>query len=263
MDTIAFAVMLALGLTVLAVSIMYGGSKLYIRTGLISYLGLPIILAGMVPQTMAGLIVLGILENHSLVPSANAKERAIDPFTLDIAGVKIGMSPAEARAGLEEAGYSVSDDRMGASWKAWVASEAGKYANTPRDNSQSVHYTIAEGPDFQKIEVQYEVRPGGSRVRKIEYSRPARVGDIRPQARAKYGEPTRTSVNGIRYCQLPKDCPQGFMMDSQGPSLEVYNSYTARSMIILSQGTLADADWKIAFMAAVQNIAPTYGKAAF
>jgi hypothetical protein len=57
-----FSLALALGLTALALSFMYGGSKLYTRHGIVSYVGLPIILAGIIFQSMAGMVVLGLLK---------------------------------------------------------------------------------------------------------------------------------------------------------------------------------------------------------
>jgi hypothetical protein len=194
---------------------------------------------------------------------AIAKEKAIDIEALDVAGVKLGMTPAEARAALIAAAYSVSDDQMGPSWMASVSEEAGKYANTPRYTTQSVIYTRAEAPDFQKIEVSYQVGPEGSRVRKVEYSRPADRGDIRPTAMEKYGDPTVYSINGFRYCPTKAVCPNSFMAQAPEASIEVHQSMTGRSYIILSQGGVTDLHHEIAFKKAVRDIAPNYGKAAF
>jgi hypothetical protein len=62
MQSTLFSFALVLGLTALALTFMYGGSKLYTRHGIVSYMGLPIILAGVVFQSMAGMVVLGLLE---------------------------------------------------------------------------------------------------------------------------------------------------------------------------------------------------------
>src|SRR3546814_20964900 len=53
------------------------------------------------------------------------------------------------------------------------------------------------------------------------------------------------------------------MSDMPTASLEIYQSNTSRSFIILSQGDIADAATKAAFDKAVRNVAPNYGKAAF
>lgn len=196
-------------------------------------------------------------------PAAVAKGRDVDVAALDVAGIKLGMSPSEARAGLEAAGFKVSDDRTGPSWTAQIAEEAGKYANTPRDTTRGTYYTDGEGPDYQQVEVAYEVGPRGSRVRKVRYSRPGGQGDLRPLAITKYGDPTIRRLNGMRYCTSSTECDDSFMSDMPSASLEVYQSNTGRSFIILSQGIAADSATKAAFDKAVRDIAPNYGKAAF
>lgn len=209
------------------------------------------------------LITLAAVALATAAPSAEAKGRVVDTTILDVAGVRLGMSPAEARAALEAGGFNVSDDRTGPSWTAQIAEEAGKYINTPRDTTRGTWYTDAQGPDAQTVEVSYEVGPRGSRVKNIRYTRPGNRGDIIPMAIAKYGEPTLHRVSGVRYCSSVKDCNDSFMSDMPSASLEVYQSYTSRSFIILSQGTLADGATKAAFDKAVRDVAPNYGKAAF
>src|SRR3546814_3793150 len=90
-----------------------------------------------------------------------------------------------------------------------------------------------------------------------------RSGDIIPLAIAKYGEPTLRRLSGIRYCSSEKECRDSFMSDMPTASLEVYQSNTSRSFIILSQGDIADAATKAAFDKAVRDVAPNYGKDAF
>src|SRR3546814_9257837 len=120
-------------------------------------------------------------------------------------------------------------DRSGPSWTAQIAEEAGKYVNTRRDTTRATHYTDAEGPDFQTVEISYDVGPRGSRVRKVKYTRPGSRGDIIPLAIAKYGEPTLRRLSGIRYCSSEKECRDSFMSDMPTASLEVYQSNTSRS----------------------------------
>src|SRR3546814_3176024 len=151
------------------------------------------------------------------------------------------MVPDEARIGLEAAGFKVSDDRSGPSWTAQIAEEARKYVNTRRDTTRATHYTDAEGPDFQTVEISYDVGPRGSRVRKVKYTRPGSRGDIIPLAIAKYGEPTLRRLSGIRYCSSENECRDSFMSDMPTASLEVYQSNTSRSFLIISQGDMADA----------------------
>lgn len=194
---------------------------------------------------------------------AYAKPRLVDAAAFDVASVKLGMTPEEARQALVTHGYSVGADSMAESWNARVASEAGKYANTPKDNTRAVYATQAEGPESQKVEVLYEITASGSHARKITYSRPGSQGDIRSVAIQKYGQPTRVSMNAFRYCSEIKDCPQYLYDNAPSPSMEVLYSYSGRSSVILSQGKNLDMRWQAAFSDAVRKLAPNYGKAAF
>src|SRR3546814_3466932 len=90
-------------------------------------------------------------------------------------------------------------------WSSDVCS-SDLYVNTRRDTTRATHYTDAEGPDFQTVEISYDVGPRGSRVRKVKYTRPGSRGDIIPLAIAKYGEPTLRRLSGIRYCSSEKEC---------------------------------------------------------
>ena len=209
------------------------------------------------------LITLAAAALAASTPAVAAKERIVDVTALDVAGVRLGMTPSEARVGLEAAGFNVSDDQTGPSWTARIAEEAGKYVNTPRDTTRGTHYTYAEGPDFQTVEVSYDVGPRGSRVRKVKYTRPADRGNILPTAIAKYGEPTVRRLNGLRYCSAAKECNDSFMSDMPSASIEAHQSNTSRSFIIMSQGDAADGASKATFDKAVRDIAPNYGKAAF
>src|SRR3546814_20719473 len=80
------------------------------------------------------LITLAAAAIASSATAAVAKERIVDVTTLDVAGVRLGMFPDEARIGLEAAGFKVSDNRSGPRWTAQIAEEAEKYATTQHDN---------------------------------------------------------------------------------------------------------------------------------
>src|SRR3546814_12529809 len=53
------------------------------------------------------LITLAAAAIASSATAAAAKERIVDVTTLDVAGVRLGMFPDEARIGLEAAGFKV------------------------------------------------------------------------------------------------------------------------------------------------------------
>src|SRR3546814_16887735 len=127
------------------------------------------------------LITLAAAAIASSATAAAAKERIVDVTTLDVAGVRLGMFPDEARIGLEAAGFKVSDDRSGPSWTAQIAEEAGKYGNTRRDTTRATNYTDDDGPDFQTVEISYDVGTRGSTWLKVNSTPPGNPGHITQQ----------------------------------------------------------------------------------
>src|SRR3546814_20159618 len=108
---------------------------------------------------------------------------------------------------------------MSPSWTAQSATEAGKYVNTRRDTTRATHYTDAEGPDFQTVEISYDVGPRGSRVRKVKYTRPGSRGDILTLAIAKYGEPTLRRLSGLRSSSSDNEYRDSFMSEIGRPTV--------------------------------------------
>lgn len=208
-------------------------------------------------------VFFSLLSFLLLVPHSYAKDRSQNVQDFDVAGVKLGMSPLEARTALVEHGFSVSDDRMSLSWAGQIAAEAGKYVNTPKIETQSVWLTSAKGPDYQSIEVTYEIRPAGSVVATVTYQRPASTGDIWPTVRQRYGLPTWKSVVSAIYCADMTGCPERYFTEADFAYLLIYSSGSGRSSVTLSQGRKANLSWKSDFYAAVRAIAPAYGKAGF
>lgn len=197
--------------------------------------------------------------------SANSKTRVVDVAGIDVAGVRLGMTPEAARQALTNQGFQLSDDEKYLSWSAQVAAEAGKYMNTPKDTTQAIWETLAEGADYQKVLVRYEINDDGSRVKEVRYTRSARLGNILKLATDRYGQPTRIDMNTYHYCPQVKGCPTSLLSKAGFPSLEVHHPFSefGSSVITLSQGTAADQRWDTKFREAVIAMAPNYGKAAF
>lgn len=192
-----------------------------------------------------------------------AGPRLVDVASLEVAGVKLGMSPEVARQVLLANGFNVSSDVFAESWSARVASEAGKYVNTPKDHTRAVAGLSAEGPEYQRVDVSFAITATGSFVRKVEYTRPSGQGSLIGLALKKYGKPTKSGLNSVRYCSSGDGCSDSFMGVVEFPNIEVRDSYSGRSSVTLTQGRKADSELKLKFMKAVQAIAPNYGKAQF
>ena len=150
------------------------------------------------------LFLSALIAFHSSAALSKSTLHVVENF--DVAGVKLHMTPEEARHALAAKGFSVSDDSMGDSWSAQVSAEAGKYANTPKYYTRAVRYTNAEGPESQKVEVSYEVLEEGSFVKEVRYSLPAERGKFIELVKSKYGRPTRDGLGVWRYCVSPSGC---------------------------------------------------------
>jgi hypothetical protein len=207
-------------------------------------------------------VLMGVVA-LAIPTAAVAKSPIYDVARFDVAGVRLGMTPAEVREALVAKGYSLSDDHMYRSWEARVAEEAGKYANTPKISTRAVGSTSAEGPEYQRVEVSYEVSPRGSLVSRVVYSRPGSQGDIRPMVIQKYGPASNVGVMSLGYLSSKDDQKPYFMGDSSLPSLYVYHSNTGRSSINLDYGQIARLRHEAEFAAAVKVIAPKYGEPSF
>lgn len=135
--------------------------------------------------------------------------RAHDPREFDVAGVRIGMSPAEARNALVARGYTVgadNTDTMG--YHYWLES-ALRERNSAHPYPQSVRRVrgfTGSGPAGETIVVSFHDTPSGAQVREVSLGIDPRRTDtsgVRRDVMAKYGQPTvaRDSLASAWWCR--------------------------------------------------------------
>lgn len=132
-----------------------------------------------------------------------------DPRHFDVAGVRIGMSPAEARAALVGRGYTVgadNTDTMGYSY--WLGTALReRNPDHPYPNSQQrVRGFSATGPSGERMVLEFHDTPTGAQVRQVNLSLGGgrtETSGVRQSVMEKYGRPTvaRDSLGSAWWCR--------------------------------------------------------------
>ena len=201
-------------------------------------------------------------------------------FSLDVAGVRLGMSASEARAALVKAGYAMPATNgvsYGPSFAARVRAEAARRrtggATSPAMTDRVMTQLQGVGPNRETITVGLTAVPtGGSTVTSVYLTMPQEVmkGDVfLRQVIAKYGKPDGSRDQGmtLAWCSAPLKSVCGTITPFQRrpgalPNLTasiVYNDNTIR----LQEGTEQDRERERAYAAAVDGAAPKTDRAAF
>lgn len=148
---------------------------------------------------------------------------ARSPLALDVAGVTLGMSEAQAEAALAAASYRCEPFGHEANFDEQVADEVlrrqGKsvpWGGSGRSGTQEMTCT---GPNGEVLKISWAQVRGGAIVDEYRLIVDAKRVDqaaLRTQALVKYGRPTLgTPVDGA-WCLNAKDCGGG-LVSSKGP----------------------------------------------
>lgn len=160
------------------------------------------------PQRIAVLATMLALGGTAYAATQYANVRA-----MDVAGVRLGMSPAEARAALIAKGMTPkAKDEMNLSWDSLVEIKAASRNGTPIPKSSFVPgHTVATGPAGEYIYVSYGQTPTGSEVSAVTYSIPSDRIDQNVYVQGvmrKYGAASFAGKAHWRYCTSGDDkCP--------------------------------------------------------
>ncbi len=193
--------------------------------------------------------------------------RTVDATQFDIAGVKLGMTPEEARAALKAKGFvpNASDPRQD-SWSARVSTAAAERGRGPAVAGTIPQFTMAFGPAKERVEVWYAPTPTGARAATINY-----VIDhdrITPEAFIKglgtrYGKPTTATGHRGSWCNRSERECGGLAETGQLPMLAAdVDRYTLYSLK-LSEGSRAADQRKASLASAIDAAAPRDAKVSF
>ena len=145
----------------------------------------------------------------ALAQYANPSSSNGDPRNFDVAGVRIGMNPSEARKALTERGYKVSADITDTMDYNSQLENALRERNPehpyPR-SKQRVRGFTATGPSGEQAILSFHETSSGAQMREINLSLNAARTDtsgVRQSILEKYGRPTvaRDSLGSAWWCR--------------------------------------------------------------
>ncbi len=255
---------------------------------------LAVVIAATLPQASARTLLDEVIKRvttRRAVPAATTPDAATrrsagaavvsgPAFPLDVAGVRLGTSPSEARAALVKAGYATSGTSgvsYGPSFAALVRAEAARRrtgaAASPSMTDRVVTQLQGVGPNRETITVGLIAAPeGGAVVTGVHLTMPQDVmrGEaFLRQVTAKYGRADGSRDQGLTlaWCSAPLKPVCGTITPFQRrpealPNLTasvVYNDNTLR----LQDGTDQERERERTFAAAVDRAAPRTDRAAF
>lgn len=187
---------------------------------------------------------------------------ASGPAAMDIAGVRLGMSPAEVRAALAKAGYRIDRTDMAPDFDQEVASEVrfrtkglGGYDGRPR----AIGTFVATGAHGEWLKIDFAQWSTGALVSEVTFTVPVErqpAASFRAQVAAKYGRAT-LHVYGLdpTWC-TPGDRDCTVMSAAAQPTLDA--SFTNPPSLRLRSGSVAGARRRAAVKAAADvKVAPS------
>jgi hypothetical protein len=188
---------------------------------------------------------------------------------LDIAGVKLGMTPEQVRPALVRAGFTPrASDPDQDSWEGRIAAEVAKRRPGTRSTAKKVPmFTMARGPRGEHLEIWYHSGPAGAKASTIKYQVPA--DQITGSAfyegvLVKYGRPTvRSFGKDMLYCSAGEPAASCVTLgNKQKPYLHAESGYKIHTLY-LAEGADASEARKGAFRAEVERRAPKDARPSF
>lgn len=186
--------------------------------------------------------------------------------TFDVAGVRLGMTPDEARAGLRRAGFvPKAQDPEQDSFASVVSQRAVERIGGSADRTKVPMFTTAKGSQGESVEVWYAATRDGARATEVKYVMPAdrMTGSAFSQGVvAKYGKPTFAQGSQSIYCTKPEKVCASYA-SLQLPYLTAEPNPSSNHVVDLRMGRRYDDGLKAERAAAVEATAPKNAKASF
>lgn len=156
-----------------------------------------------------------------------AVPKAIEDF--DIAGVKLGMSPAEVRQALDGKGFTLSAvesrDQSFARLVEWAASQRQQPVPNVPPRDKLFHVSGVDGSQ-NKLFVEFVDMPQGPEVAKVSLTFNPNFTDLQSLPKdleRKYGKPTQVGSLGLLWCKAEISCY--FFDDEKGANFKYDSSF--------------------------------------
>jgi hypothetical protein len=201
------------------------------------------------------------------VPLVTSAARATAPWK--VAGVGLGMTPAEVGAALKAAGYSLDYRYMGRSWQGEVAAKTSflRAIQIPTGAQAVRKEDYKKGQEF--IQVEYLVGQPGPYVSRVRYrisSDAIEAERFKIAALSRYGRPSLSWDWESLYCSAGegRQCSRtGSLVTNQLPNLTVHVMDGMNRSLQLRQGERADLAWEAAVKAEVERLYPKKDRPTF
>ncbi|HEX8239703.1 MAG TPA: hypothetical protein VF574_08210 [Allosphingosinicella sp.] len=200
------------------------------------------------------------------VPLTTSAVRVTAPWK--VAGVGLGMTPAEVGPALKAAGYSLDYRYMGRSWQGELASQVSflRAIKIPGGAQVVRKEDYKKGQEF--IQVEYLAGPAGPYVAQVRYrisSEAIEAERFRAAGLSRYGRPSLKWDWESLYCSAGElQCSRtGSLVTNQLPNLTVYVMDGMNRSLELRQGQRADRAWEAALKAEVERLYPKKDRPSF
>lgn len=199
--------------------------------------------------------------------SSNAAIAQASPVTnFDVAGVKLGMTPAQSITVLKTGGFQIAgwSPTTQPSWDSKLSRLISERRPATKWLDKRVERSFVAGNSTgEDVTVSFTATPAGPVVDRIIY----RASKSRMQeapfwemVRAKYGKPTREDYGELRYCIAPDGCGSlGLPKKAHLEAGRLLNAFT----VTLEQGTDFGNEHAMEMQAALEAAAPKNAKPSF
>lgn len=185
-----------------------------------------------------------------------------------VAGVSLGMTPAQVGSALKASGYRLDYRYMGRSWQGEVANKISdlRAIRVPAGAQVISKEDYRKGQEF--IQVTYLAGPSGPYVARVVYRIPTSAIDaerFRAAALGRYGRPSLKGEWEDVYCSAgERQCSRIVsLVTNELPSLTVHALNGMDRTLELRQGQRADLAYEAAVKAEAERLYPKKDKPSF
>ena len=216
------------------------------------------------------LLTVGIWEAPAPAQSAAPGRRVVGATApWKIAGVGLGMTPAQVARAVKEDGWRLTQRSQGLSWDGHVAHQAPRRSSGKKIPAAP---QVIEREDYEwgdeQMRVTYQAGRSGPYVSQVDYSigsEAIETDKLRSVVLAKYGKPSLRWESELLYCAAgePQCSRTGSLVTNQLPNLTVYLWGLPRHYLHLRQGQRADKAYDAAIRAEAERLYPRANKTTF
>lgn len=217
----------------------------------------------------AALVVLTGICGTPIVPDqAVAKPQLYEPSVLAIAGIQVGMTPAQAYSTLKAAGYVREHLVTNKSWDEKIARELSSTRGVPLTGTfREVIWHETWRKREERVEVYYRPMPSGPFVSGVDYGMGnAAMSEeaFRAAVRARYGVQSAGGSSEMIFCSVGEAVCS--VLDFQNPKQLPYmivRPQGGERSIDLRSGAKAEKDYSAAFKSELARRVPAMKRPTF